>query len=860
MLKILMYGFLLLVFSACTNKIVFDQQADDLRLAIDDNGRITILEDVSRQTKHLSPVKESYLLSCQLYDSVNVWNPDLMPPISAKVIEKTETETKLELKYDHGVRILVRITPKSGYFKMEVTEATPIEQISHISWGPYYTTMRGPMADWLGLNRCDEFTLGLLSLEPNTDGGQPYLIRTASYFNEGSSLQLLSCDHTRGRFIPVDTTVHFRRSEPIPGLTVVGSAAALFGADAGEENELEAIEKIVLAENLPHPMFNGEWVKRSIEGKKLHIWAHYNEQNFKDHLAFCKETGARHLIRPMGFYSNWGHFDIDKQLYPGGIPSLARDSKEAKKHGVGTNLYSFGTFIKPVSKKEPYIAPIPDDRLQTWRPEAKISKAITETDTIIFLQYDKEVEAVLKTANTKVIRVDNEMIEFNDFSLKGKEIIATQCIRGTFHTNASAHAAASRARIMFVAGFHNFYPGTMSLLNEISDKLVDILVKTDQDFFIMDAFEAPYETGYGNYGSNMFMGNFYDKCIENNKEILVTLGGMSQYSWHFKSQASWGEFDLERGVRGSMLDYRISRQIDLRNNLIPKKLGQHYPNHATAEDAEWLMAVATGWDSGLDLFLNIDTIRQNPHYKRIVEILHLWTEARNAKIFTKEQKMALRQTDVQYKLSRKEDGTWDLKFDKFWQNENLKVLPPSVMGAKAVNGGENSVKPCSIDWFWTHNPGAYDEVGLSDDLVHTNGTKSSSWTVNYPDYTEREFPESWFPTETRYFQSVLRIPKDSPSGASNFKVSINNETMEIPVTLKPGEYISIPHIVPIACIYDASHKVIGEKTIGGRITPPIVKKGSTATVSVSCEPTEKNEKAAIVMNVSCQNGFFFQAK
>jgi hypothetical protein len=58
--------------------------------------------------------------------------------------------------------------------------------------------------------------------------------------------------------------------------------------------------------------------------------------------------------------------------------------------------------------------------------------------------------------------------------------------------------------------------------------------------------------------------------------------------------------------------------------------------------------------------------------------------------------MALRQTDALYKLSHKADGTWDLKFDRFWQNEKIKVLPPLAMNATTVNGGAESVKPSAL--------------------------------------------------------------------------------------------------------------------------------------------------------------------
>jgi hypothetical protein len=362
------------------------------------------------------------------------------------------------------------------------------------------------------------------------------------------------------------------------------------------------------------------------------------------------------------------------------------------------------------------------------------------------------------------------------------------------------------------------------------------------------------EAGYGSYTGNIFLRNFYDKCVQNKKEVLATTSLFTQYTWHIFSHISWGEGDQERGVRGTMLDYRLSRQMRLGRNLMPNKLGQYYPGNATLEDINWIMAFATGWDSGVDFQLNVKEMRSNPEYIKIVESLQLWDRARAENAFTEQQKMALRQTDVLYKLSRKTDGGWDLKFDRFWQSEKINILPPSVMNAKPVSGGSESVKPCSIDWSWTHNPGLYDEVGLSDDLIQRSGTKETTWTINYPPFTESK--KSWYPTSDRHFQFVVRLPKEASGAVKNITVSINGKMVEIPAILQPGQYISIPHLIEIACIYNENHQVIGEVKLHGYL--PSVSKGSTATVSLTCEPVDAKSNPEVILNVRCQNGYFYQ--
>ena len=88
--------------------------------------------------------------------------------------------------------------------------------------------MRDHIGEWVGVNRSGDFTIGLMGLEPNTDGISQL---AAAYTSTGSELFLISYDHTRGRFVEgLDKkNLHLRKSVPIPGRTPIGSAVALFG-------------------------------------------------------------------------------------------------------------------------------------------------------------------------------------------------------------------------------------------------------------------------------------------------------------------------------------------------------------------------------------------------------------------------------------------------------------------------------------------------------------------------------------------------------------------------------------------------------------------------------------------------------
>lgn len=811
-------------------------KTDALQLELDETGKVTALKDIAMNRNYITTLQPSYLLECQTYGKPK--NASMMHPTSMKIISQTNRLTKVELSFEKGIRLTVAITPKDGYFHMKLTDAQPVGDISHISWGPYKTTMQGPTAEWLGFNRSDEFTLGLLSLELNTDAKPNIRPWAAQFEYYGSNFHLWSFDHTRAR----EYQKH-RHSVPVPGLTVIGSTVALLGCPAGKHNELEILERIELAEDLPHPTYKGKWAKRSLEVQKPCIWIDIDQSNIDECIKIGKHMAAGTLCRFHGFFRNWGHFDIDPNIYPGGIEALKANSKKAQKNGINLTTYTLTSFLRPVNQYEPYLAPIPDSRLEAWTPTTALVQDIVADDTEITVKTSDELIEVFSHPY-KVIRVENELIEFKQFAEMGQDLLLKDCERGAFYTTASPHSKTTKVSCLFVSGYHNFYPGTMDMNNEIAAKIGSLTKKADIGKVLLDGFESCYETGHGDYAQNIFLKTIYDMCSDRDM-LYATSPSQANYTWHMISYHSWGEYELHKGFRGTMLDYRLSRQIQMKRNLIPNKLGQYYPNQATLEDIEWLMARVVGWESGVDLHLNIADFKRNLDYESIGEAVRLWEKARLGNAFSEQQKMRLRQTDTLYKLSQDPSGKWKLDFVRFWQHPGLRIHPPSAF--KIEPSMNKSLSKCSIDWAWTHDPGIYAEAGLSDDLIHQVNSKQTNWEVTYPKGPNPD----WSGTQLQ-LKFVFRLPENAPSAVCNIKVSVNDHALEVPVTLEPGQYISTPHSIPMAFVYNSKHQVIKEVIIPQHNPywyAPTVNKGIPVTISISCDSVDPEENPEVRANL-----------
>ena len=149
----------IIILSACSEKPVIDLTAGNLRLAIDKTGKIIALEDVTSGTNYIASGESSYLVECLKYDADSL--KTMMHPSSMTIIKESNADIEAELLYEEGIKITLNITPKEGYFRMELREIEPVSKVSQIVWGPYKTIMRGQIGEWLGLNRSNDFTIGL---------------------------------------------------------------------------------------------------------------------------------------------------------------------------------------------------------------------------------------------------------------------------------------------------------------------------------------------------------------------------------------------------------------------------------------------------------------------------------------------------------------------------------------------------------------------------------------------------------------------------------------------------------------------------------------------------------------------------
>lgn len=801
-----------------------------LTLKLAANGRLLALCDTELGQDYLHPDQPSCLVAvCFLGD------PERVVPRELRFTPQSPVSCDITCVFETGATLVVRATEAEGYLKLKAVSASHPDHIQRLFWGPIATNLEGPIGEYLGLLRSDTLALGLLALDPNTDGGGDSHFMTGHWLPRaigGSYLELQAENQSQNFSRNVFGTLV--AAQAVPGLNVLSSSVALFGCLEAEA--LDLVERIELQEGLPHPTVDGVWTKRSRFVRGSSWWTDYTEENIDRCLDLAVETGFKWLCRFRTF-GNWGHFEPDPALYPNGFDGFRACTDKAEARGVHALFYTLSTFLKEISVPEPYLSPVPDPRLQTAVPESVLSESITEVDTALHLPWTAELLDMLMGQQMevadKVVWIDDELIRYQKVCFQENGILIENCTRGFYRTIPAKHVAGARVTRILFTYWNNFFPGTEDMNAEVGRRVGVLAREGHFRQVTLDGHEGCLFTGHGAYSKHVFLDAIYQETKD--LGFLYTSSNLGNWSWHELSYISWGEYDCHKGFRGGMLDYRIWRMIQLRNNLMPRRLGQHYPDRkTTVEDIEWLMALATGWGAGVELHVEIDNFNQNPHRTEIVRKIRLWEEARLDQIFTDEQKRDFRQTDRLHTLDRAADGTWQMKFLRRWQQPTLEILSASSVVMSGAGKSKGRVSPCSISYDWTHDPGIYKAAWLSDDMIHTGSGAASTWEFTPPEFdrTRRDGQEA------QKLQFVLRLPQTATLPLRNPRVMINSDPeieVQIPVVLQPGQYLSTPHDIPMAFVYDGQHNVIDEipirdlpKLPAGQITLTLTAEGMQA--------------------------------
>lgn len=642
---------LFILFTFLTSCLIIAQESfefstKEFLVKLDSSGKITSLFDKENKKEYCTLSQSSPLLQIRI-------GSNYFFPNKAKF---NFTDKTIELIFDIDVNVKVKAEEKKTHLIFEIIDVLPKDKVDYIVWGPISTTIKKTVGEIIGVVRDDNFAIGIQGLNVKTLGGFPFndegfdmsRSRTAEAKDFGSVIQAYSIDRSRQRKINVWLDQWMNMPvEPIKGETVIGSKIAFFGCD--EKEALNRIGEIEIEEGLPHPIVDGEWIKKSKEASRSYLIADYSEENIDDLLLYTKKGNFRALYH-MEPWISWGHFELRKDLFPNGIAGIKKCVEKADKLNIRLGAHTLTNFI---NTNDPYVSPIPDARL-VKTGFSKLIEDVNESSKEIFVEspeyFNNEKANWLHT-----VVIDNELIRYRTVT-ENYPYKLIDCERGAFGTTASSHKKNSLAGKLADHPYKIFFPN-IELQREIAKNLAIRFIETGLSQMDFDGSEGCAATGQGDYGFEIFAKDFYDNL--NGKVVLNGPSNSEHFYWHINTYCNWGEPWYE-GFREGMQEYRINNQALFDRNFMPHMLGWYLLTETTSlSDIEWMLARGACYNAGFALATNLNSLRKNPDTENILDAIREWEDARLSDSFSKEIRDIMKDARSEFHLEKIING-WNL--------------------------------------------------------------------------------------------------------------------------------------------------------------------------------------------------------
>jgi len=649
------------------NRIIF--HSDNFEIELNSKGELVKLRTLNSENNYVAKGDNpAYILAIKTSREVSF-------PSSCSFNEKGKI---LNLNYlDNTVTAEVKILEKEEYITFELISLTNSDSIEYVIWGPLKTSIKETIGATIGVVRNSSFAIGIQALNKRTIGGYPtgfkklnstgsvltadlvdtpdslkiiYRGNTAFLQEYGSSLQAYTINRNKKVVMPAMQHENYEIL-PFKDGGIIGSKIALFGCKPNEV--LDTIEKIEINENLPHPMLDGEWAKRSPKASSSYFIQSFSLKTIDEAIALTKKAGLNYLYHP-GPFENWGHFKLNEKDFPDNWKSMKACVDKASKAGVKVGVHTLSNFI---TTNDPYVTPIPDKRLgKVGSTFIKVDidanqQNIVIDDPIFFNQ--------MKHNSLHSVVIGEEIIKYESVT-ETEPWTLINCRRGAFKTKKQSH---TKGDVISKLSDHSYktFLTTTELANEMAETIAEFCNATGVKQVSFDGLEGTSSDGMGVYGKTLFVDAWFNKLNpEIRNDYIMDASTPGHYFWHMYTRMNWGE-PWYAGFRESNTKYRLLNQDYFRRNFMPGMLGWFNMKPQTSiEDIEWMLARSAGFDAGYALLTSPTIIKRNGYGDEIVEKIKLWEKARMSGAFSQDQKKRMENVDNEFSLETISSNSWKL--------------------------------------------------------------------------------------------------------------------------------------------------------------------------------------------------------
>lgn len=504
-------------------------------------------------------------------------------------------------------------------------------------------------------------------------------------------------------------------SQDAPGPKLEGAGCALVAAPTPELRGV--LRKLSVAFDLVRNEQDGVPSKDLPLARQSYWFLGFGEKDADRVIDLCRQTGFTQVLLNSGSWCvSPGHYVVNTHAYPDGVASLRRTVERFHEHGI---LLSIHAFASKVSKRDPYVTPVPDRRF--WVDlRATLAADVDAGAAAIRTRDDLSQWPGSPACRQKIweggvrkhqeVILDDEIVQYDSIGPEGRWDTFLGCKRGAWGTKAAAHKAGAECRHYGVDGCIDGYilDQDAALFDETTSRLAALFDACGFDGVYFDGSEDVDRRRYDYYAANAHAA----VVSKIKKRPIVHMGGGFHHNvWHSFTHSGTVDTYLNTlygyiGAGGTIDKWPTVRDHingsvryveSLQDDMIPGELGWFgiwpkgpHTDGLQLDETEYLMGKSLALDAPISLQTSFGQMESHPLTPGILEIVGAYERLRRSGKTPAAVKERLRAQDKDFMFFHAAPAREDSL------PEFLAVQPAEVAGGKEVRAmvgacGEGSV-------------------------------------------------------------------------------------------------------------------------------------------------------------------------
>jgi hypothetical protein len=436
-----------------------------------------------------------------------------------------------------------------------------------------------------------------------------------------------------------------------------GLAGFRAGLSAGRKAKMPALlQGMALAAGVPHSTLGGPWALGAEANRGSYLFAYLTKDSTEDWIDLALRGGFA-MIHPDGWYSELGHYLVNKGAFPDGLEGLKESARRIHAAGLEIGAHTLTACISPTdSWVTPQCSPdlIPFKSYTLAAPLTADAKEFSVNEE----PWDKHDVVFTYSGNGNAIRIDGEVIQYTAVK-RDKPFGFTGCTRGAFGTKPAAHATGERADYL-QQRYGAFYP-------QPDSKLADDLAGAIGSIFKTCGFDEIYFDGsegmMTRYGIDVMRRKIFTAIGKQDLQTEASCHG--QHSWWFHSLI--GAWDHPVWAPKRFHDLHVASTKDVRKtDLLGPEMGWWAPRQATSiarghflDEMDYFACKNFALDSMMSIQGVSVAAGPLPSYiEKQMTVLGWYERLRLARAFDAETVARLEPPGKEFWLRQGEDGAW----------------------------------------------------------------------------------------------------------------------------------------------------------------------------------------------------------